>query len=192
MEPKFMIIGCLVLLVLILLINARSNYELYDDMLGGMWVSDPEWAEKADLDGMLLFVGPNEGWFSDTRKCYLIMHADNHVIVNKQIEMCISSGVTLVPSKELTCSVQVTDLDGKDKDDELGISDEYDVIPFEEIMPKNMTLVIGISSGKLVLKGDDKGEEVQYAKLYKDAVATEIGRNREDNDVEECDDEEDF
>jgi len=183
MEPKFIIIGCVILIVLLLFVNARSNYEMYNDMLSGMWVSDPEWAEQADLDGMLLFIGPCEGWFSDTRKCYLIMHADSRVIINKQIEMTISSGVTLIPSKQLTCGVYVKDLEEPDDSE---IADEYDTIPFEEIMPNNMTLEIGISTGKLLLSGiDEDGEVIHYAKLYKDAVATEISRDFSEKN--ECD-----
>jgi hypothetical protein len=176
---KFVVIGCIILLVLIF-INAKANYELYDDAIGGMWVSDPEWAADADIDGMLLFVGPSESYFSDTRKCYLIMHADDRVIVSKQIQMSISSGVNILPTKQLSCSVNVEDLEDEQEHLE-GVIDEGDSIPFEDIMPSDLTLEIGISSGKLVLKGLDKdGEEIQYAKLYKDSVATEISRARDD------------
>jgi hypothetical protein len=188
MEPKFIIIGCVILILLLVFVNAHANYELYDDMLGGMWVSDPEWAEQADLDGMLLFIGPCDSWISDTRKCYLIMHADNRVIINKQIEMKISSGITVMPSKQLSCNVNVKDLEEPEED--IDIVDEDDTIPFEDIMPNDMTLELGISSGKLVLKGiDDDGEVIHYAKLYKDAVATEISRDHAEKEQEQACDE---
>lgn len=181
-------IGLCILVFVILIFLSRANYYLYDDMLTGMWVSDPEWAAKADLDGMLLYVGPSDSWVGDKRKCYLILYADNRVIVSKQIEMNISSGYItygqIVPSTQLVCSVDVTDLDG-DVENQTDIKDEDDNIPFTDIMPKNLTLELGISSAKLVLKGiDDNGEELQYAKLYKDAIATETSRERMVAEVE--------
>jgi len=179
MEYEHKIILGVVLVILILFIFARANNELYNDMLTGMWVSDPEWAERADLDGMLLYVGQNESWFGDSRKCYLILHADNRVIVSKQIEMNVSSGTILVPMKSLSCSVEIRDLDEDDTEKLDGIQDEDDNIPFEDIMPRYLTLELGISSAKLILTGNDEsGEEIQYAKLFKDAAATDVSRNR--------------
>lgn len=179
---KEVAIGLCILVFVILIFLSRANYYLYDDMLTGMWVSDPEWAAKADLDGMLLYVGPSDSWVGDKRKCYLILYADNRVIVSKQIEMDISSGYIsygkIIPSTQMICSVDVTDLDG-DVENQTDIKDEDDNIPFTDIMPKNLTLELGISSAKLVLKGiDENGEELQYAKLYKDAIATETSRER--------------
>lgn len=182
MITKEVAVGLCILVFVILIFLSRANYNLYDDMLTGMWVSDPEWAAKADLDGMLLYVGPSDSWIGDKRKCYLILYADNRVIVSKQIEMDISSGYIsygqIIPSKHMICSVDVTDLDA-DVENQTDIKDEDDNIPFTDIMPKNLTLELGISSAKLVLKGiDENGEELQYAKLYKDAIATETSRER--------------
>lgn len=186
MEDKHKIIIGVVLVLLVLFIFARANSELYNDMLTGMWVSDPEWAARADLDGMLLYVGQNESWFGDSRKCYLILHADDRVIVSKQIEMRISSGTILIPLKSLSCSVEIHDLDAEEGAEKLeGVQDEDDNIPFEDIMPRYLKLNLGISSAKLTLTGtDDSGEEIQYAKLFKDAAATDISRNRREESTD--------
>jgi len=156
---KEVVIGLCILFFVILIFLSRANYYLYDDMLTGMWVSDPEWAAKADLDGMLLYVGPSDSWIGDKRKCYLILYADNRVIVSKQIEMNISSGYIsygqIIPSTQMICSVDVTDLYA-DVENQTDIKDEDDNIPFTDIMPKNLTLELGISSAKLVLKGIDE------------------------------------
>lgn len=170
------LVGVVVILLLIGL--SHANYELYDDMLYGMWVSDPEWAAKADLDGMLLYVGPSTSWVGEKRRCYLIMYANNRVVVSKQIQMNISLISTLIPVKTHVCSVEIEDLDESEAFE--GITD--DDIPFEDIMPRSLTLELGVSSGKLVLRGYEKGsdEETEFARLYKDAAATDIARSRND------------
>lgn len=165
-----------VVVILLLIGISRANYELYDDMLSGMWVSDPEWAARADLDGMLLYVGPSVSWFGEKRRCYLIMYADNRVVVSKQIQMNISLISTLIPVKTHYCSVDVEDLE--DGETFEGITD--DDTPFEDIMPRSLTLELGVSSGKLVIKGYEDGEETEFARLYKDAAATDIARSRSD------------
>lgn len=179
MDTQNIIIGVVVLIVFLLCwILSSSYYSMYDDMINGMWKADPEWAEKADIDGMLLFIGPCDSesmftFWSETRKGYLIMHADDKVIASKKLEFTINTGVSILPKKTVNYSIHVTDLD----EPEDGSLPEADHIAWKEIMPHDLEMELGVSSGKLVLSGIDKsGETTQYAKLFKDPSATDLSR----------------
>ncbi len=174
MEHQNIIIGVVVFIVFLLCwMLSSSYYGMYDDMINGMWKADPEWAEKADIDGMLLFIGPSDGFgiLSETRKGYLIMHADDKIIASKKLELTISTGVTVLPRKNVNYSVYVNDL-----------SEASDLLPeddiaWTDIMPHDLEMELGVSNGRLVLSGADKsGEIIQYAKLFKDTSATDLSR----------------
>lgn len=177
MENLHIAILAIVVLVLIFLYWISSSYyAMYDDMLSGMWRADPDWAMQADLDGMLLYIGNAEGWWGESRKGYLIMHANDQIIAAKQLELNVSTGLHIVPKKTLTYWVTLTDLG----ESEGLLPDEGDSsnVPLEDIMPSELQMEIGVSSGRLILYGDEDGEEIQYAKLFKDAVATDTSRAR--------------
>lgn len=176
MDNQNIIIGVVILIVFLLCLALSSfYYEMYNDMINGMWKADPEWAAQADIDGMLLFIGPSEGFgiLSETRKGYLVMYADEQVIASKKLDFNISTGVTVLPRKTVNYSVYITDLD---EPDEGGLPEEG-YIPWKDIMPHDLEMELGVSNGKLVLNGIDKeGETIQYAKLFKDAGATDLSR----------------
>jgi len=181
MEPLHIAILVVILIAIFFYYISYSYYYMYDDMLSGMWKADPDWAIQADIDGMLLFIGEAEGGiFTETRKGYMIMHANDQVIAAKQIEFNISSQSNIIPKKTVTYYVELVDL-GESEDGLLPDEADGSNVPLEEIMPLTLTMEVGVSSGKLILYGEDEdGEETQYAKLYKDAAATDVSRERGD------------
>lgn len=180
MDTQSIVIGVVVFIIFLLCwILSSSYYGMYDDMINGMWKADPEWAEKAEIDGMLLFIGPCEdslfSFGSETRKGYLIMHADDKVIASKKLELTISTGISILPRKTVNYSIYVTDLSAADSG--LLPDADHDGIAWTDIMPHELEMELGVSSGKLVLSGIDKsGETIQYAKLFKDTSATDLSR----------------
>jgi hypothetical protein len=176
MDHQNIIVGVIVfILFLVCWMLSSSYYSMYDDMISGMWKADPDWAEQADIDGMLLFIGPSEGSgiLSETRKGYLIMHADDQIIASKKIDVNISTGISILPKTTVTYSMHVTDLSEPEEEGML----EADHIPWTDIMPYDLEMELGVSSGKLILNGtDDEGESTQYAKLFKDPAATDLSR----------------
>lgn len=181
LEQRYIIaIVVALFLIVVCYFISRGYYSMYDDMLTGMWKADPDWAERAELDGMLLYIGEAEGWWGESRKCYMIMYANDQVLAAKQIEMSISTKNTLFPKKAVDYYINMTDLG---ESEEGLLPDETDGMnmPLADIMPLELRMELGVSNGKLILYGDDEdGEETQYAKLYKDAAATDISRDRGD------------
>ena len=176
MDNQNVIIGVIIFIVFLLCwMLSSSYYGMYDDMINGMWKADPEWAEQADIDGMLLFIGPTEtsGVLSETRNGYLIMHADDQIIASKKVTFNISTGISILPKTTVTYGVNIVDLDEPEDED----LPEADYIPWTEIMPHNLEMELGVSNGKLILNGNDEdGEKTQYAKLFKDPAATDLSR----------------
>jgi hypothetical protein len=176
MEQKQLIIGAVVLVIFIIIyLLISSCYSVYNEIISGMWSADPEWAELADLDGMLLYIGPNLGnILKETRKGYLIMYANDKVIASKQIEFNMGSPLTLIPKTVILRNITVVDLD--DDNDMLDV----DTIALSDIMPSDLTMELSVG-GKLILTGDpldelDLDEPIQYAKLFKDPSATDISK----------------
>lgn len=176
------IIGVIIFIVFLLCwMLSSSYYGMYDDMINGMWKADPDWAAQADIDGMLLFIGPAEssGILSEMRHGYLIMHANDQVIASKKLEITINNGVSLLPKQTITYTIHIADLSEADKSDAAALPD--DDIPWTDIMPHDLEMELGVSNGKLVLNGlDSAGETTQYAKLFKDAGATDLSRMMKD------------
>lgn len=177
-------IGLVVLVLLLFVFTlSHANAAIYEDTIQGMWAADPDWAERAGIDGMLLYIGKNESSFSDVRKGYMILHAGNQVIASKQIEFNLGVRLMPWPSSTITKNITIKDLDVEDE-----MPDAND-IPLSDIMPSNLTMVLTVG-GTLRLTGQEldgdnsDGEPVEYARLYKDALATEIDRTRDENDIE--------
>ena len=113
----------------------------------------------------------------------MILHAGNQVIASKQIEFNLGVRLMPWPSSTITKNITIKDLDVEDE-----MPDAND-IPLSDIMPSNLTMVLTVG-GTLRLTGQEldgdnsDGEPVEYARLYKDALATEIDRTRDENDIE--------
>ena len=151
---------------------------MYDDMISGMWKADPEWAAQADIDGMLLFIGPSEGFgvLSENRRGYLIMYANDQIIASKKLELTIHTGLTILPKTTVNYNIYVTDM-SEPKDGDLPDADNDNFIPWTDIMPHDLEMELGVSSGKLILNGtDENGDKTEYAKLFKEPAATDLSR----------------
>jgi hypothetical protein len=66
----------LIIIVIVVIYRgfARLNTPVYENYLQGVWVVDATFAKDAELTNMMLYIDePEDGWFTTTRMCYLIV-----------------------------------------------------------------------------------------------------------------------
>lgn len=170
------IIAVVILLILLIVFNSKQN-KITDEFLYGMWKANDDFLKKADLQGMMFYIGPpdNSGPTWESRMVYIIMHSGNSIIVNKRVEMIIHNSILeyIVPNGTSAIrDVEIRELE----QDSVGI-------PMKEIMPSNMTMDINITDGSIILSGEplnsqDSNENIVYAELYKDNISTIIGKKQ--------------
>src|SRR5271170_5610364 len=77
------ILSIIIFIVILLLYNSYQNHKLYNDFIEGLYISNDEFCNKADIDGMLIYIGNG----NQHRKAYIIMYKDNAIIMNKKINI---------------------------------------------------------------------------------------------------------
>lgn len=154
------VIIALIILLAIAIKNGSDLSHHTKDLLTGLWVGDPEFCNKSDIDGMMLYIGPDVG--DSTHKAYLIMHSNNSVILQKTINMTVSgASPNLFVSRTITRSLELSD---SDDDSDMSIT---------SIMPLNQVLTIDTVLGKMTWTGlDESDKECVYAELYKDNLGS--------------------
>jgi hypothetical protein len=151
----------LVLFVIIFIYLGWRTSQVYSNSISGMFSASPEFLEKAEISNMFLYVGEpfKNGPFTEKRYIYLVMHHENTIIANKQLEMEIKKSLnSYIISNENKYNVRIYELDD---DDDSGVK-------FSDIMPENLELYFDITMGRMSLKGDDNDDDPKlYAELYK-------------------------
>lgn len=80
-------IAVIILVILIVLFfSVYKNKKNLNSMLEGLWTAKSEFCEKAGIDGMMIFIGPED----KPRKVYVLMYANNSVIFSDCIEVTFS------------------------------------------------------------------------------------------------------
>lgn len=164
-ERPVAIILCLaiviVLLVMVVVWNIRQTALTFDSTLNGMWIASTEFCNKSDIDGMMLYIN------SSGSKCsaYLIMYANNVIILSKNIEIAFAWTPNL-PNSILTKTAQIYEVISEDE--------PQDELDFNSIIPRNQTITLDISTGHMTWSSYDPEQDdiVQYAEFYKDAIST--------------------
>lgn len=157
--PSFLLsIILAVVIILIWVVSvSRQNAEL-ESYIEGMWIAGEDFCKRADIDGMLVYIGPTEsfGMMQQTRRAYIIMHSNGVVITTKNVDITMS-GITINPIMDHTIvrELSITDLDDNDGPNEINIDD---------IMPTEMNCEICIYEGRMSWI-DDEG--TSYAELFK-------------------------
>ena len=158
------IFAIIIVIILIILwyINMREIVTIYDEIMEGLWIANEEFCASSDIDGMLVFIGPRIGYFSETRKVYIIMFAGNKIAVNEKIEIEISNPFILpILANKIQRQILIVSKN------------------VEKIMPKSMTLTLNIGSGSMTWETED----TVYAELYKDNLSLKSSFNNSAGDV---------
>ncbi|AIB51785.1 hypothetical protein PRJ_Fausto_00074 [Faustovirus] len=65
-----------IIIVLVIIYRGFNmlNVNTYENYLQGIWVTDATFAQEAEVTNMMMYIDePEDGWFSTTRLCYLIV-----------------------------------------------------------------------------------------------------------------------
>jgi hypothetical protein len=153
-----LLIVAIVLLIVIILTWIYFTWcvgHIYDATLEGLWMANDNFCAKSDVDGMLLFVGPRNGFF-DSRNAYIIIYANDKIVLNEKLVMSLSAW----PASdyvEKKVSFSGTDI--------------------EKIWPAGMKMKLDVGAGHMILESDD----TVYAELYKDTISSNSGLDFADN-----------
>lgn len=151
----------IVLLVIVIVWNIHQTELTYQSTLNGMWIASTEFCNKSDIDGMMLYIN------SSGSKCsaYLIMYANNVIILSKNIEISFAWTPNL-PNSILTKTAQIYEVISEDEPESK--------LDFNTIIPRNQTITLDISAGHMTWSSYDPEQLdiVQYAEFYKDAIST--------------------
>jgi hypothetical protein len=78
------VVVLIIILVVVYREFARANTRTYENYLEGVWVTDATFAKEAEINNMMIYIGPDEsGWWSTTRMCYLIIDDVQQLITLK-------------------------------------------------------------------------------------------------------------
>lgn len=152
-----------IIIVLILIYNIYISNKIVNDMLEGLWESTEEFCHDSKIDGMLLYIGPALSSFWINRKVYLIMYANDAIIINKKFNISNSCIINPFIQEKINLTFFLEDDKKADEvlDDE-SITDES-IINIKTIMPTEQSVEINIPLGKMIWKNND----VVYADFTK-------------------------
>jgi hypothetical protein len=158
------IIILLILLVTLVTTNHCKQTAHVDEYLQGLWIADEDFCNDSEIDGMLIYIGPEtEGY----RRAYLIMYQNNAIIAEKKIHMHLSSYIPKAWfASDIYYNIHIKDADVSELDDDNAQS--VSEIKLSSIMPNQMNLTLNLANGCMTWESD----ETVYAKLYKDNIAS--------------------
>lgn len=122
---KSLLLGILLVLFILVIYNTIFYY----NVINGIWSSDPNFAQKAEIDDMVLYINP----FSNLT--YVLMYKDGAIIYNKVVNIKFSTWVMPWVNGILYFTVKS---DGKD------------------IFPKKSTAKLNIYKGTLKIYDEKK------------------------------------
>lgn len=125
------LIAAFVVIVVILLIWQNSSF--YHKDLHGIWRADPDFAQSADIDDMLVFINRN------TNKAYVLIYGKGAIVYNKVVEMNFATWAWPWLQNIVNFSVKMH----ADK-------------ALEDIIPKEFEAKLNIHKGTLKFHGPNK------------------------------------
>jgi hypothetical protein len=177
----FLIVLALVLVIIIIIIyNVYITNMVCNDLLEGLWTTSETFCAKAGIDGMLIYIGPNENSWdprSQERKAYLVMYSNDNIIANKKFTMTIQGSILdkLNPFAKQKIYKQVYLHDPQPENVADQIEEEIEdvsQISLKKIMPLTQNVEINISEGQMIWKNDD----TVYLEAYKDNLGSHYGK----------------
>ncbi len=126
-----------------------------EEYMTGVWVASDDFCHKSGIDSMMITIGPPDGWFSRTRKCYVII-APNLSSQMFEIKYRLGSGLRKYKTH------WETDFEE------------------EEIMPEEIKCKIDIMTGHMLLTAD----KTVYGEFYKSLDTTALVKSAADDDEE--------
>lgn len=158
----------IIILMMIAIKNRNTQYDMLSQGITGLWMGDPEFCRKSEIDGIMIYIGPR---LEDLKvhKAYMIMYANNAIILQKSIQISISAslGTGIFATSEIESDITLSDDDG------LADGQSDDNQSLAGIMPLNQQLKYSPTIGKMTWTGlDDDDQPVIYAEFYRDNVGS--------------------
>jgi hypothetical protein len=173
-RPITIAIAFVILLFLLLIVFARrgstETANTIKSTLPGLWNASPTFCTDSSIDGMMVYIGPDleDGHCLSNHKAYIIMHANNAIILQKTINMRIThQNSWLADIAPGSRSVHRLNVEFEESPD-----DEDDNISISSIMPISQVMELDLSNGKMTWTGLDPSSdsERRYAELYRDNI----------------------
>lgn len=151
MKREWILIAVIILLSAVILYCGYLYLNYQNKFITGLWSESEDFASRAGIDGMFLYIGEPEGInpLVQSYRAYLIMHTDGKVIADYKFMLTISfmRGVKVEPLPEA----------GETQDN------------INKILPRHMNMNLELVQGKLTWSDS----ETIYAELYKNCLAQE-------------------
>lgn len=149
----YYIFGILIFLFIVYFYIISSVNTLYYNFLEGLWIATESFCHKANIDGMILFIGASDNKLG--RSSYLIMYSDDKVVVDTKINIIFGSSI-------------FPDLSERKIDIILNLNNKK--VNLNDVIPSNLECEISIDDGKMIWSKDD----TVYAEFYKDNISSKI------------------
>mgnify|MGYP001346132316 CR=1 FL=1 len=157
----------IIILIVIMIKNRSIQHDVLNIGITGLWMGDPDFCRKSEIDGIMIYIGPKiEG--IDAHKAYIIMYADNAIILQKSIQISVAptTSFSLFATTEFESQITLSD-------DDSSTDDQSDSQSLAGIMPLNQQMKYSPVSGMMTWTGlDDDGRSVVYANFYRDNVGS--------------------
>jgi hypothetical protein len=134
------------IIVLLLVWIYYSQHRDWNTFCEGLWIAGDDFCVRSDIEGMMIYIGPNIETWCEKRKAFMIVYT-NHTVVS--------------------CSLLLT-INGLCSRKKISVEPDADADSQPSILPENLSAVVSMASGKMTWYHDD----TIYAELYKDAAST--------------------
>lgn len=159
----YIVIILVILLILFWYAKTRNTEKSSKELMTGMWAADKDYCDEADLDEMILYIGPRIS-FSNWRTIYILAKSGGNTIINESCNAKItpdfgysgnwSSKIKFGSKRKYTMS--------------------FDKLETKQI-PETISMVFMPGIGKIILEDPEK-EEIKGV-FYKDNASSEYGEN---------------
>ncbi len=171
------IYALIIALVIIIIYNLYISIDYEQRFMSGLWIADEDFCARADIDGMMLYIGSPSGpdvTLQTTYRAYLIMYAKSIIIADKKIGISISSPLSELINPFFSSNVtrNIYLADGTMSIDMEDAVEDPSEIHIKKIMPQSLTAEIDFARGKMTWTCADDGKV--YANLYKDYEASSV------------------
>jgi hypothetical protein len=163
METKALILAVIIIVLLIMVWRGTTTTQLLHDGIMGMWLADENFCAKSEIDGMMIYIGPNE---SGVHNAHLLLYSNNAIIAQCDLTINVRPHIYTnfnnISRMTATATLASSDYDNNS-----------DAIDLETIMPLQQTLVYEPATGHMTWTGLDRdGKETLYADFYRDNIAS--------------------
>jgi hypothetical protein len=160
-----------IVIILILLFTVSCNISCYNSTwLQATWSADPDFCHTADLDDMILMIGPHDKTPDGTsaRRCYLIIYGGGGILFSRvvYISFGLDTSVSSLFGRISPRSLPITLIPSTDPAERSDSSD----LALTDILPEHLTARLDPSTGLMEWYDDD---ETLYAKFYRDNIGSQ-------------------